>query len=497
MLSHLAEQLAESTGLHASIWLISLRMSVLVSFFLPFIGLYAMLAIWSERKIAGHIQGRYGPKHVGPFGLFQSLADGIKCVLKEDLVPAGSDSIMFRVAPYVAFIPVFIGMMALPFGPQWTFISTLNVGVLFLLAVLALEVIAVIMAGWSSNSKWSIYGGMREACQMVSYEIPLGVSIICGVLVAGTLNLVVLCHLQGGGLHDWLIFHNPFIFIAFFIYFISSLASAKRAPFDLPEAESELVAGFMTEYSGMRWAFFMFGEYVGMYLIGAIMAVLFLGGWNSPLGPLDPVYNLIGYDPVAVGGAYITGDLASRMADQSWTATATAMGLGGGWVAMPAGVAAVLLNVYSAMWIIGKAVFVVLAHIWLRWTLPRIRIDQVMHACVKVLLPLSLVMLLGVATWVALVPQALSPNAAAAGPIYAGHVEGETPLLQLLTQVVLMVIGLGIFGWYASIALLALLNRKRAPRKSLFEDIMPVSKESTFRRGEGYIPDADRGLAKP
>ena len=217
---------------------------------------------------------------------------------------------------------------------------------------------------------------MREACQMVSYEIPLGLSIICGVLVAGTLDLRELGYLQGGGLHKWFIFHNPFIFTAFILYFIASLAENKRAPFDLPESESELVAGFHTEYSGLRFSFFFMAEYGAMFVVGGIQTALFLGAWNSPLGGFDPIYHVIGYDALAAGRHHFTGLTGAA---QNWSETAAAMGL------TPVKLA--LLNVYSAAWFSAKVMILIFVQIWLRWTLPRIRIDQVLHACVKVLLP--------------------------------------------------------------------------------------------------------------
>jgi NADH-quinone oxidoreductase subunit H len=501
MLQHLATQIAEQLGfpqLELAI-LITLKATVVGTVFLPAIGLLAFFAIWGERKVAGHIQGRLGPKHVGPFGLLQSMADGIKLVCKEDLIPGTADSIMFRVAPYVAFIPAFIALLAVPFGPQWVFEKGLNIGILYILAVLALEVISVIMAGWSSKSKWAVYGAMREACQMVSYEVPLGLSIVTAVLVAGSLNLVALSHMQAGGMQDWLAFHNPFLFIACIIFFISSLASVKRAPFDLPEAESELVGGFHTEYSGMRWAFFFFGEYAAMGIVGLIMAVLFLGGWNSPLGAYDPIYMLTGYAPTEVARGYFLGSLGTDMLNQSWTATSTQMGMGEGLMSLSPAVAAVLLNAYAAFWIVLKCVGVLLAHMWLRWTLPRMRIDQVMHACVKYLLPLSLVTLVGSACWVAFVPQAtiagVEIEGGALGPIYIAHAVGDTPIFQLIVQWLLALLGLGAMGWFGGIVAYAFLMRKKAVGKSFFPELMPVGKDATFQRGEKYVPDADRSLA--
>src|SRR5437867_6921260 len=250
--------------------------------FLPIISLLAMFCIWWERKVAGHMQSRIGPNRVGPFGLLQSLADGVKLLTKEDLVPGAADSLLFRIAPYLAFAPAFAAFLALPFAPDMTFEPNLNVGLFWILAILSVEVMGVILAGWASNNKWSVYGAMREACQMVSYEIPLGISIIVGIMAAGTLNLVDLGHLQGGGIHTWLIYRNPFTFAAFGVYFVASLASNKRAPFDLPESESELVAGFHTEYSGLRFSFFFFAEYAAMFVVAGIQSALFLGGWHDP-----------------------------------------------------------------------------------------------------------------------------------------------------------------------------------------------------------------------
>src|SRR5215468_4006325 len=264
---------------------------VILAVFIPAVMVFAMFAIWWERKVAGHMQSRLGPNRVGPIGILQSLADGIKLLTKEDLLPKDADGLLFRLAPYLAFAPAFAAFLALPFGPNLCFEPRLNVGVFWILAMLSVEVMGVILAGWASNNKWSIYGAMREACQMVSYEIPLGISIIIGVMTAGTLNMVDLGHMQGGGIHTWLIFRNPFTFLSFFVYFIASLASNKRAPFDLPESESELVAGFHTEYSGLRWSFFFFAEYGAMFIVGAIQAALFLGGWNDPFGLIGYFYD--------------------------------------------------------------------------------------------------------------------------------------------------------------------------------------------------------------
>lgn len=456
-----------------NVWLmIAMKVGIVLGAFLPAISLIAMFSIWWERKVAGHIQCRVGPMHTGGWhGWSQSIADGIKLILKEDLIPADADAFLFRLAPYLAFAPVFAAFLALPFGPQFVFEASLNIGVLYILAVLSVEVMGVILAGWGSASKWSIYGAMREACQMVSYEIPLGVSILCGVIVAGTLNLVELSYLQGSGIWDWFLFHNPFIFVAFFLYFVASLAENKRAPFDLPESESELVAGFHTEYSGLRFSFFFFAEYASLFVVGGIQTALFLGGWNSFLGEFDPVYNAIGYDAIAAGQAYFHGTITG-----GWSQMAEAMGL--------SSMGLVVLNVYGLLWFTLKVFTLVFVLIWLRWTLPRIRIDQVMYTCVKVLLPLSLVTFMGTAVWVWGVPQPPAGLGADGGSImHLGHLTGAEPLPQLITQIALTFLGVAMAASIVAIPVWAILNRDKHPVKTFFPDVMPVGNEIAFTTG--------------
>lgn len=322
--------------------------------------LVPIFVIWWERKVAGRIQSRLGPMRVGGWhGWAQSFADGIKLVLKEDLIPKDADSALFRVAPYLAIIPTMLAFVALPFGATYMF-RELDVALVFILGMLGVEVVSVIMAGWASNNKWSVYGAMREACQMVSYEIPMGMALLVPVVCVGSLSLTTIGEAQSGGWFSWLAFSNPFAFVAFVSYFVASLASCKRAPFDLPEAESELVAGFHTEYSGFRWALFFFAEYASMFVVAALASILFLGGWHSPL-------------PIAWGDSWGDGVLAQ-------------------------GLRGMLLS--GPIWLMLKSLFFIFVQIWLRWTLPRIRIDQVLYACVQVLLPLTMLVLLGTTLWV-------------------------------------------------------------------------------------------------
>jgi len=338
------------------------------------IGIFALFniipiyAIWWERKVAGRIQSRLGPMRVGGWhGWAQSFADGIKLMMKEDIIPADADKPLFRAAAYFALIPALLAFVALPFGFTYVF-RDLDVALVFILGILGIEVVGVIVAGWASNNKWSVYGAMREACQMVSYEIPMGMALLIPVVTVGSLNLRVIGEAQSEGWFSWLAFSHPFAFAAFLSYYVASLASCKRAPFDLPEAESELVAGFHTEYSGLRWSLFFFAEYAAMFIVSALAAILFLGAWHSPL-------------PMSWAGRF-----------DGWIAA------GGLWKLIGLGLKGLLFS--SPIWLLLKAVFFIYVQMWLRWTLPRIRIDQVLYACVQVMLPLTMLLLIGTALWV-------------------------------------------------------------------------------------------------
>ncbi|MAT71121.1 MAG: NADH-quinone oxidoreductase subunit NuoH [Planctomycetaceae bacterium] len=322
----------------------------------------ALVFIWLERKISGRIQDRLGPTRVGgKFGWLQTLADGLKLLTKEDLVPGGADKMLFRIAPYVSFCASIAAFLAIPFaGGDYPFIvQHVNTGVFFVLAVLGLEVFGVILAGYASASKWSLFGAMREAAQVVSYEVPLGLCAVVPVMLAGSLDLVVIGDVQQGWFTNWLIFHDPATFLIFWVYFTCATASVNRAPFDLAEAESELVAGFHTEYSGLRWSFFFMAEYGSMFSVSLLASILFLGGWNGPL----PITEWLG--------------LTAANGDIAW------------YIGQVLGV----INV------IGKAVAGVCVMMWIRWTLPRLRIDQVMATCLKYCTPLAAAFFLGAVAW--------------------------------------------------------------------------------------------------
>ena len=285
---------------------------------------------WLERKVIGDIQVRFGPSRVGPFGLLQPIADGIKLMFKEDVVPANADRLIFFLAPALSFVPALIVFAVIPFGPSFV-ITDVNVGLLYVLAVASLGVYGSVLAGWASNSKYSLLGGLRSSAQMVSYELGLGLSVLGVVMMTGSLSLVDIVEAQKGTwlgiLPRWNIFPQ---FLGFVIFLISSNAELNRAPFDLPEAETELVAGFHTEYSSMKFALFFMAEYANMIAAAALATTLFLGGWRGPL--LPPV-----------------------------------------------------------IWFLLKVFAFIFLFIWLRATLPRFRYDQLMGFGWKVLLPLALV----------------------------------------------------------------------------------------------------------
>jgi NADH-quinone oxidoreductase subunit H len=346
-----------------------------VALALGLVSVVAMFSVWLERKVAGHIQCRYGPMYAGGWhGWAQSLADGVKLLLKEDMVPKDADRALFMFAPAFVLAAILGAMAAFPLAPALYF-GEMHLGVFFIIAMSSMTTIGVVMAGWASNSKWTIYGAMREAAQVVAYEIPLGVSLLVPVMVAGTFDLRVASELQSGlwGM-DWFImpWNNPFMIPAAAIYLVAALAETKRAPFDLPEAESELVAGFMTEYSGIRWSFFFMEEYAAMFLMSAIGAVFFFGGFESPL---------------------------THFVGQSFGTELFVRDAAGAWALNPSGIP---YQVVAGTTLLVKTMLGVFLMMWLRWTLPRIRIDQVMTMGYKYLTPLALVCVIGAGVWEAI-----------------------------------------------------------------------------------------------
>jgi NADH-quinone oxidoreductase subunit H len=342
------------SGTDTAPWLLAAVGAVLAAaILLGFASAFAGLASYVERRIAARMMCRVGPNRVGPQGLFQFMADGLKLITKEDLLPVGCDPLLFRLAPYLVFAGMLGSYAALPFSAH-LIAADLNIGILYIIAITSLVVVGIILGGWSSNSKWALFGGLRSAAQIVSYEIPVGMAILCVVLLSGHLSTQAIIAAQGGMPWNWFIFHSPFAFIAFFIYLIGALAEGNRTPFDLPEAESELVAGYCTEYSGFRFVVFFFAEWANLWVMSAVAVVCFLGGWRIPL--------------VSVAETYAH------------------------WYWVLAGVA-----IFAA-----KTLALVFIVIQIRWTLPRLRMDQMMSMCWKYLIPFAFLAIFGTMTWMVL-----------------------------------------------------------------------------------------------
>src|SRR5229473_7531677 len=315
---------------------------------------FAGIVSWAERRVWARIQSRVGPNRVGPNGFLQWLADGVKHVCKEDIIPDDSDPTLFKTAPYLVVLAFVLPWAVMPFSSS-LILADLNVGILYMTSVTAITVVGVLMAGWASNDKWSLIGGIRSAAQIVSYEIPAGLSIFPVVLMTGTLSMQGIIRAQGWAPQHWFLFANPFTFVAANILYISALAEGNRAPFDLPEAESELVAGYSTEYSGMRYLFFFFAEWANVFVMCGIASALFLGGWQIPwIKTITPA------DQEASFGLQCLGAVVFQL--KSW--------------------------------------FLVFVVIWIRWTLPRVRIDQMMNLCWKWFVPASFFAFILTGVWV-------------------------------------------------------------------------------------------------
>jgi len=338
---------------------LSLRLAVSLAQIAAVMGivlLTVMILTLAERKVLGWMQDRMGPMEVGPYGILQPIADGLKLFFKEDIIPAGANKFMFSLAPILALVPALIGFAVIPFGPTLTMeiggikvqpfvISDINIGILYILAFTSIGAYGIILGGWASNSKYSLLGGLRSAAQVISYELNVGLAIVGVLILAGSLSLVKIAEGQAGGFWHWYLFALPMPqILAFVVYVISSVAETNRVPFDLPEAESELVAGFFTEYSGMRFAFFFIAEYANMVLVSCVAAALFLGGWNAPYP--GTILGHLGIDSIA-------------------------------WIE-------------NVAWFTVKVYFFLFLFFWLRATLPRLRYDQLMRFGWKVMLPIAL-----------------------------------------------------------------------------------------------------------
>ncbi|MEY4256318.1 MAG: dehydrogenase subunit [Pseudomonadota bacterium] len=327
------------------------------------IGVLLSLAflLLADRKIWAGVQMRKGPNVVGPFGLFQSFADFFKFVLKEIVIPSGADKVVFIAAPLISFILAFGAWAVIPFAPGWV-VSNINVGVLYLFAISSLGVYGIIMGGWASNSKYPFLGSLRSAAQMVSYEVSLGFIIITVILLTGSMNLQTIVEHQAGGFWNWHAFALPTIIVMFpmmVIFFISALAETNRPPFDLPEAESELVAGYQVEYSSTPYLLFMIGEYSNIVLMCAMISLLFFGGWQAPF----PTPFLAAWSPTAV-------------------------------------------SLFGFLWFAIKIVFWFFMFAMAKAIVPRYRYDQLMRLGWKVFLPTSLVAVMLIAAWRVFGPQA-------------------------------------------------------------------------------------------
>lgn len=308
-----------------------IRLIVGLIIVLAFSQLNALFLVWLERKVAGHIQLRPGPKEVGPFGLLQTIADGLKLVGKELITPRAADKKLFVIAPVLIFMPVLVGFLVLPFAPE-LIIRDMNVGLLLIFAFSTFSVLAILAGGWASNNKYALLGAVRSVAQNVAYEIPLLLTVMSVVLMTNSLRF---SEIVGAQSHVWFIFLQP---VAGLIYLISATAETNRAPFDIPEAESELVAGFHTEYSGMRFGLFFLAEYTNMFIVSAVATSLFFGGWHGPFG----------FD----------------------------------------------FKIPGIIWFLMKTYALIFVIMWVRWTFPRVRFDQLMNFSWKVMIPLSLVNLL-------------------------------------------------------------------------------------------------------
>ena len=365
--------------------------------FLALSGVVSFL-VYVERKVLAFMQARLGPMRVGPWGLMQAIADPIKLMLKEDIVPAQADKTVFLIAPVIGLIAAFTAFSVIPFTEHF-FITDLNVGILFALAVSSLGIYAIILGGWASNSHYPLLGALRSAAQLVSYEVAAGIAIVGVVLLSGSLSMVQIVEQQRGSWHwlpilpRWNVFVQP---VAFFVYLVAAIAETNRSPFDLPEAESELTAGFHTEYSGFRFALFFMAEYTAMVLVSCIAVTLFWGGWLRPFEAVRWLDFLKYAPPVSLAGfaafiVWLARKTPVKVERYFWMTLAAMLAL------MAAGMVPALDKVQGIFWFSAKVIVFLYAFIWYRGTFPRYRYDQLMNVGWRWMIPLALANLIGTA----------------------------------------------------------------------------------------------------
>jgi NADH-quinone oxidoreductase subunit H len=363
----------------------------------------AFLIIYMEMKVIALMNLRIGPDRVGPYGSLLSVVHGLKVLMKEDFTPTGADPLVFTWAPVVVYLASVMTLLVIPFAPG-LYGADMNIGLLYFFAIGGLAVVGLLMAGWSSFNKYSLLGGLRAAAQVVSYEIPLTLSVVGLILLAGTMSLNTLVENQAGWFTDWYVFQQP---LGALIFLIAATAEANRTPFDLTEADSEIVAGFATEYSGMRFGFFFFAEYVNVFIVSALAVTLFFGGWNAPFPWPEAWAIALSIDPGSLGIgllavlAVVPLVLTLAFAAPFWVASSRIRG----WQALLIGF--VLANLFvvallgawayiglewvaGLLWFLGKTYAFVFTFVWMRGTLPRVRVDQLMDFAWKWLLPASL-----------------------------------------------------------------------------------------------------------
>ena len=382
---------------------------VVIVAILPLAAGYIVLA---ERKIMADMQARLGPMRVGPHGLLQPIADALKLLLKEDIIPENADRFLFWLAPVASVGMAMLAYAALPFGPAFQ-VADLNVGLLFILGVSSLGIYGIVLGGWASNSHYSLLGALRSAAQLVSYETAAGLGLVSALVWAGSLSMKAIVQAQSDrGI--WFVFYAP---VGFFIYLVASVAETNRAPFDLPEAESELVAGYMTEYSGFRWALYFLAEYANMVVVAGIATTLFLGGWLRPLARVHQhfpgtsvevldllpgliflaaaayCFRLVRRQPVQIQKQFMLG-VAALCAFLAVIMFAS--------LYAPAGVMA---GIHGAFWFLAKVGAYIYFFLWFRFTFPRYRFDQLMRIGWRFLIPLALVNVIGAAVAIAISEQ--------------------------------------------------------------------------------------------